>query len=67
MVGSAVARQGTAVSMGLLSKGVDVAGSPSSSEVLDSRDEVDEPESDDGPELCLVEASLIIDTFKKRK
>ncbi len=50
-----------------MAKGVVVAGSPSSSEVLDLRDEMDEPESDDGPELCLVEASLIIDTFKKRK
>ena len=44
-----------------------VAGSPSSSEVLDSRDEMDEPESDEGPELSLVEASLIIDTLKKKK
>ena len=62
MVGSAVAGQGAAVAMG-----DGVAGSPSSSEVLDSRDEMDEPESDEGPELCLVEASLIIDTLKKKK
>ena len=62
MVGSAVAGQGAAVAMG-----DGVAGSPSSSEVVDSRDEMDEPESDEGPELSLVEASLIIDTLKKKK
>jgi hypothetical protein len=67
MVGSAVAGQGAAIAMGLLSKSCVATDLPSSSEVEDSPDELDEPESDDGAELCLVEASLIIDTFKKEK